>query len=243
MDRSNTIPSWPSRKGPKDFVTASDIKAEQIIYDDLSYARPDYSFIMEERGSVDIKDSEFRWVIDPLDGTINFLHGISSFCISIALEKRISKTRREIQAAVILSPIHKELFWAEKGQGAWLESTENRPITRLRVANRNKLNDTLLCVGSPKRDMTGTEEILDEVSSTRTFGTTALALAYVAAGRFDCFFQTGMSYWDIAAGALLVKEAGGYITDYQNNNALDTATSIIAANESLHGLVIKKLKN
>ena len=196
-----------SRKGPADFVSVADRKAEEIIHDRLSKSRPGYGFLMEEGGAIEGTDKTHRFIIDPLDGTLNFLHGVPQFAVSIGLERD-----GELRAGVILDVMRNELFWAETGEGAWIE---NR---RLRVASRRKLNEALVCTGIPQLGVSGFEAFLEEmamvrndVAAIRRFGSAALDLAWVAAGRFDAFWERRLSPWDIAAGFVLVKEAGGAI--------------------------------
>ncbi len=222
-----------SRKGPGDFVSTADHKSEKVIIAVLEKARPDYSFLLEESGEIKKKDSDFRWIVDPLDGTTNFLHGIPHWAISIALEKE-----GEIVAGVIYDPIKDELYTAEKGTGAYMN---NR---RMRVAGRNALADSLITVGTEKSatffgDISATASA---VGGIRRMGSACLDLAYVASGRFDAFWERGLHPWDAAAGSLLVREAGGYVTDFDGGKNFIYGRSIIAANSSLHAELIAKLK-
>ena len=196
-----------SRKGPADFVSAADQKAEEIIRKALEKSRPGYGFLLEEGGEVKGSDKTHRFIIDPLDGTLNFLHGIPHFAISIGLERE-----GKLRAGVIFDPMRNELFWAEEGQGAWME---NR---RLRVGARRKLTEAVVTTGIPQLGVNGGEKFLDELARVRTevaavrrFGSAALDLAWVAAGRFDGFWERGLSPWDIAAGFVLMQEAGGMV--------------------------------
>jgi myo-inositol-1(or 4)-monophosphatase len=196
-----------SRKGPADFVSNADRKAEEIIYDRLAKTRPGYGFQMEERGIVEGTDKSHRFIVDPLDGTLNFLHGIPQFAVSIGLERD-----GQLRAGVVLDVMRNEMFWAEVDEGCWLE---NR---RMRVGVRRKLNEAVVCTGIPQLGVPGREKFLEEldtvtqeVAAVRRFGSAALDLAWVAAGRFDCFWERGLSPWDIAAGFVLVTEAGGSI--------------------------------
>lgn len=200
-----------SRKGPADFVSAADRRAEEVIYENLLRDRPDYSFLMEEGGSKGKEDYEYRWIIDPLDGTTNFLHGIPHWSISIALEKRTAKGS-EIIAALIADPIKDEWYTAEKGAGSFVKRK------RLRVSGRSDPSTCLIAGGAP---FSGTKDIpqfvkeaepvFRETAGFRRFGSAALDMAYVAAGRFDGYWERGVKAWDIAAGCLLVREAGGFV--------------------------------
>jgi myo-inositol-1(or 4)-monophosphatase len=196
-----------SRKGPADFVSNADKKAEEIIHDRLSKARPGYGFLMEEGGTVAGTDKSHRFIVDPLDGTLNFLHGIPQFAVSIGLERD-----GVLRAGVVLDVMRNELFWAETGEGAWLENK------RLKVATRRKLNEAVVCTGIPQLGVPGFERFVgemvavrEEVAAIRRFGSAALDLAWVAAGRFDAFWERGLSPWDVAAGFVLVQEAGGSV--------------------------------
>ena len=217
-----------SRKGPADFVTSADIKAEKTLFEELSKARPGYSFLMEERGAVEGTDKSHRWIVDPLDGTTNFLHGIPHFAISIGLERE-----GVLVAGVIYNVVRDELYWAEKGQGAYLNDR------RLRVAARGDLRDALFATGTPYLGKPGHDVFLGEVerviartAGVRRFGAAALDLAYVAAGRFDGFWERGLSAWDIAAGAVLVREAGGFISEIDGGDFMKTG-AVVAANDRL----------
>ena len=227
-----------SRKGPADFVSIADKRAEKILFEELANARPDFGFLMEEHGEIAGKRDDIRFIIDPLDGTTNFLHGIPHFAISIAVEER-----KEIVAGVVYAPLTDELYWAEKGQGAFLNDT------RLRVSGRTKMEAALLATGIPFKGRDGHElflaemtEIAPEVAGIRRFGAASLDLAYVAAGRYDGFWESGLNSWDVAAGALLVREAGGYVTDYDGRQAVVEAGTIIAANDRLHAPLERMLK-
>ena len=210
-----------SRKGPRDFVTNSDIKVEKIIFEELKKARPNYSFISEEKGYENNKDTSNTWVIDPIDGTINFLHGIPHFAISIAL-----KTNNEIVSGLIYDPIKDEMFFAEKDNGAFFNNH------RIRVSKKNNLNDCLFATGGKINQ--------DLDLPNRKSGCAALDLAYVASGRYDGYFQNDLNLWDIAAGIILIKEAGGIINDIdlnqtQNLKVIASSTDISTKfNEKLH---------
>ncbi len=228
-----------SKKGPADFVSAADLKAEQTLVEELSRVRPGYGFLAEERGAVEGTDKSHRWIIDPLDGTTNFLHAIPHFCISVALERE-----GELVAGVIYNPSANEIFWAEKGKGAFLNNEK-----RLRVAARRHLDESILATGVPFLGKQGHGQFLKEmhqltqrVAGIRRFGSAALDLAYVAAGRFDGFWERDLSPWDIAAGALIVVEAGGKVTTADGDRYASEATSVLVANADLHPLILERLK-
>ena len=199
-----------SLKGPGDFVTASDKKVEEIIISELQKARPNYSILSEEVGNIKNDDS-FKWIIDPIDGTANFLHGIPHFAISIGLE-----SDGEIICGMIYDPIKDEIFAAEKGNGSYLNNQ------RIRVSSRSKLKDCIIFTGGPKTESQDRDLALKEYNSfsskvlipIRKLGSAALDMAYVAAGRSDGFWQRNLNYWDIAAGIILVRESGGFVTDF-----------------------------
>jgi myo-inositol-1(or 4)-monophosphatase len=216
-----------SRKGPADFVSTADRKAEEILRDRLEKARPGYGFLLEEGGVVEGTDKTHRFIIDPLDGTLNFLHGIPHFAVSIGLERD-----GKLRAGVVFDPMRNELFWAEEGEGCWLENK------RLRVASRRKLNEAVICTGIPQLGNDGFEKFVEEmisvrneVAAVRRFGSAALDLAWVAAGRFDGFWERGLSPWDIAAGFVLVQEAGGTVISLGKADAREG--DFVAANPSL----------
>jgi len=218
-----------SRKGPGDFVTAADLRAEKILHEELAKARPGYGFLMEEAGHVEGPDKSHRWIIDPLDGTTNFLHGMPHFAISIALERD-----GELVDGVIYNPVSDDLFVAEKGQGAYLNDR------RLRVAARTRLDDAVVATGIPFKGMDGhaafareLEVIMPQVAGVRRFGAASLDLAWVAAGRFDGFWEHGLQPWDVAAGIVMVREAGGFVTDIAGGGRLLEGQGIIAANADL----------
>ena len=192
-----------SQKGPADFVSNADLKAEKIVRIELAKARPAFGFLMEESGATAGADKANRWIVDPLDGTTNFLHGLPHWAVSIALERE-----GEVVAGVIYEPIRDELFWAEKGQGAYLNAQ------RLRVSERRRLDEALVATGAPFRGhgnhplfLTQIAAVMAETAGIRRFGSAALDLAYVAAGRFDAFWETHLKPWDIAAGSLIVTGA------------------------------------
>ena len=226
-----------SRKGPADFVTNADKKAEEIIFEELKYARPTYSFLMEEGGEVKGEDGQHRWIIDPLDGTTNFLHSIPLFGVAIALERN-----GQIVASVFYNPITEELYTAEKGQGAWLN---NR---RLRVAARKKMADAVIGVGIKTTGTSNdvlTLKQLGVISSScagiRRTGSASTDLAWLAAGRIDGYFEAKLSPWDIAMGYLLVKEAGGFITDYSGKDNSIGKGEVVAGNEIIQAKLLKAI--
>jgi len=219
-----------SRKGPADFVSTADLRAEKILREELERARPDYGFLMEESGSSGAKNGEQRhWIVDPLDGTSNFLHGLPHFSISLALEER-----GEVIAAVILDPIKDELFTAEKGQGAFLNDR------RIRASGRRRVDEALFATGIPFKGTGGHQIFLKELeqvmavsAGVRRWGTASLDLAYVAAGRFEGFWERGLKPWDIAAGILLVREAGGLVSEIGGRSITLNSPSILATNVHL----------
>lgn len=219
-----------SRKGAADFVSAADIRSEQILYEELSKGRPKYGFFMEERGEIPGADSSNRWVVDPLDGTTNFLHGLAQFAISICLERD-----RQPHAGVVYNPSTDELFWAEKGEGAWLNDR------RIRVSTRSAAEDALFATGLPFKGKEGrdralkeTERVLAATAGVRRFGSAALDLAFVAAGRFDAYWERGLHDWDVGAGIVLVREAGGIVAEIEGGDDPMHSGSILAANAVIH---------
>ena len=220
-----------SVKGPSDFVSSADKKVEKTLINELKKSRPDYSFLTEETGEIKLKNSEYRWIIDPIDGTLNFLHGIPHFAISVALEKK-----NEVVCGVIYDPIKNEMFLAEKESGAYLNNT------RIRVSSRKKLKDCMLFTGGPTFTSKNKELNFTEYkkisyflpSPIRKMGSATLDMAYVAAGRADGFFQRNLNYWDIAAGIIIVKEAGGFITDYSGNSDYISGRNIIVTNSFIN---------
>ncbi len=228
-----------SMKGPGDFVTAADQRTERLLIEELKKARPGYPFLLEESGVIDGPDKSHRFIIDPLDGTTNFMHGIPHFAISIALERE-----GQIVSGVIFNPVTNDLFVGEKGQGAFLNDK------RLRVAARKQVKDTLSATGIPFMGKDGHQRFLSELatvmgSSTgvRRFGSAALDLAWVAAGRYDAFWERGLKPWDIAAGMLMVREAGGVVSDLNGGEKPLETGGVLAANETLHPLFLKLLKD
>ncbi len=227
-----------SRKGAADFVSAADIKAEQTIFEALSKARPGYGFLGEERGMIEGTDKTHTWIVDPLDGTTNFLHAIPHFAVNVALEREGA-----VVAAVTFNPITNELFWAEKGKGCYVNDK------RLRVAGRQRMDESVLATGIPflghgqhARFLKELHQMSQRVAGVRRFGSAALDLAYVAAGRFDGYWERDLSRWDLAAGLLLVTEAGGKVTNADGEGDILGTGSICAANLELHPLILDRLK-
>jgi myo-inositol-1(or 4)-monophosphatase len=228
-----------SMKGPADFVSAADRRAEEILFAELTKARPGYGFLGEEGGGREGDDKTHTWIVDPLDGTTNFLHGIPQFAISIALERE-----GVIVAGVIYNPANEELFQAERGKGAFLNDQ------RLRVAARRRLPDSVVACGVPhfgrgdlalfRAELAAVQE---KVAGLRRFGAAALDLAWVAAGRFDAFWERDLSSWDMAAGILMVREAGGFATDLDGGDAIFGKRQVIAGNEFLHKALLQTLKD
>lgn len=232
-----------SRKGPADFVTRADKQAEATLFEELRKARPDWGFLMEEGGVVEGSPGKPRWVVDPLDGTSNFLHGIPHFAISIAVqEPRADGSWGDVVAGLVYQPVTDESFWAEKSRGAWLQDR------RLRVSARRHLEDALIATGIPfagHGDMSEWVRIYAElgprVAGIRRFGAAALDLAWVAAGRFDAFWESSLQPWDSAAGCLLVREAGGFVSDFRGRSLPICAETVLAGNDQLHSKVHKLL--
>ena len=228
-----------SKKGPGDFVSNADHRAEEIIFEHLSKARPGYGFVMEERGIVEGSDKTNRFIVDPLDGTLNFLHGQPHYAVSIGLERE-----GKLFTGVVYDVAKNEIFWAETGRGCWLE---NR---KLRVAARTRLEQTVVATGTP---WVGKAEAAHQqfwgelaamtpvVAGIRRYGSAALDLAYVAAGRFDGFWERGLKAWDIAAGIVLVREAGGFVEEIDGGDLLTTG-NILAANEALFPNLQQRLR-
>ncbi len=228
-----------SVKGPADFVSTADLQAERTLKQELSKARPGYGFLAEEGGTEAGSDGQNRWIIDPLDGTTNFLHGIPHFCISVALERD-----GDLIAGMIYEPLRDEMFFAEKGSGAFVNHK------RLRVSGRRALGDAVIATGIPFRErgdhpryLTLLESVMGNTAGVRRFGAAALDLAYVAAGRFDGFFEFGLSAWDVAAGILIVREAGGFVTEIDGGKNMLTSGSILASNDLLRMPLGKLLRD
>ncbi len=225
-----------SIKGPSDFVSQADIRAEQTLREELNKARPGYAFLMEESGESGSPNWSWRWVVDPLDGTTNFLHGIPHWCISIALERRLPDGSSEVNAGLIYAPTTDEMFWAEKGTGAFVNER------RMRVSARREMSESVFATGIPfgavsvprRQAFSRTlASIMPQVAGIRRFGSAALDLAWVAAGRYEGYWELGIKHWDIAAGMLMVKEAGGYATDTEDGDPRETQ-AIVAANPYMH---------
>jgi myo-inositol-1(or 4)-monophosphatase len=227
-----------SKKGPSDFVSAADLKSEEILVEELTKVRPGYGILAEERGLVEGTDKTHRWIIDPLDGTTNFLHAIPHFAITVALERD-----GELVAGVTHNPVTNEIFWTERGKGAFLNDK------RLRVAARKTLGEAVIATGIPFQGKTGHGQFLKElhqlsqrVAGIRRFGSAALDLAYVAAGRFDAYWERDLKPWDLAAGRLMVTEAGGKVTAVEGGEFGLDEGSVLASNLDLHPLVLERLK-
>ena len=230
-----------SSKGPGDFVTSADKRTEKILIEELQKAHPDYGVITEESGTINESNIKNRWIIDPIDGTMNFLNGVPQFAISIGYEED-----GEIKCGVIFNPIMNEMFCAEKGNGAYLNNS------RIRVSNKKKIKDALLVTGGPKGVSKIKDKIFSEyinvsnhVSNVRKFGSASLDMAYVACGRFDGYWQRELNYWDIAAGIIILKEAGGFVDFFEQDINLPLKRNVLASNsniqEQLRGLIIKKV--
>ncbi|MBN9533083.1 MAG: inositol monophosphatase [Alphaproteobacteria bacterium] len=227
-----------SLKGPADFVSNADRRTERILIEELSRTRPGYGFLVEESGTIEGPDKTHRFIIDPLDGTTNFLHSIPHFAISIALERE-----GQIVSALVYNPISDDLFIAEKGHGAYLNDK------RLRVAARKQMRDALSATGIPFMGKDGHERFLGELAAVmavspgvRRFGSAALDLAWLAAGRYDAYWERGLQIWDIAAGVLLVREAGGVVSDLDGGARMLESGNILAANEALHPQFLKLIR-
>ena len=219
-----------SEKGPGDFVTSADKRTEKILIDELQKAHPEYGILSEEAGIINKSNISNRWIIDPIDGTMNFLNGIPQFAISIGYEED-----GEIKCGVIFNPIMNEMFCAEKGNGAYLNNS------RIRVSNKKKIKDALIVTGGPKGSSEIKEKIFSEyinvskrVSNVRKFGSAALDMAYVACGRFDGYWQRELNYWDIAAGIIILKEAGGLVDFFEEEEKLPLKKNILATNSNIH---------
>ncbi|MBD8893701.1 inositol monophosphatase family protein [Roseibium litorale] len=227
-----------SRKGPGDFVSAADRRAEEIVRTELTRARPTFGLVMEESGEVEGTDGQHRWHIDPLDGTTNFLHGIPIFAISIALERA-----GQVVAGVIYNPVMDELYTAERGRGAFVNDR------RLRVAARSELPDMVFGTGLPMigkgdhgRALKELRYFMPEVAGIRRCGAASLDLAWTAAGRLDGYWEHNLNSWDLAAGILMVKEAGGYVSDAEGKESMLTSGDVVAGNEFAHKHMLRLIK-
>ena len=231
-----------SAKGPGDFVSSADKRTEKILIEELQRAHPEFGIITEETGIINKSNTQNRWIIDPIDGTMNFLNGVPQFAISIGYEEN-----NEIKCGVIFNPITNEMFTAEKGNGAYLNNS------RIRVSNKKNVKDSLLVTGGPKQASKIKERIFSEyinlsknASNIRKFGSAALDMAYVASGRFDGFWQRELNYWDIAAGIIIIKEAGGFINFFEEDKQNPLKKNIIASNSNIHeklkGLIKKDIE-
>jgi len=229
-----------STKGPGDFVTSADKRTEKILINELQKAHPGYGIITEETGIINKSNVKNRWIIDPIDGTMNFLNGIPQFAISVGYEEE-----SEIKCGVIFNPITNEMFCAEKGNGAYLNNS------RIRVSNKKNIKDALLVTGGPKQASKIKDKIFSEyikvsnhVSNIRKFGSAALDIAYVACGRFDGYWQRELNYWDVAAGIIILKEAGGFINFFEEDKEAPLKRNILASNSIIHdelsNLILKK---
>ena len=229
-----------SAKGPGDFVTSADKRTERILIDELQKAHSEYGIVTEESGVINKSNLKNRWIIDPIDGTMNFLNGVPQFAISVGYEES-----GELKCGVIFNPISNEMFCAEKGNGSYLNNS------RIRVSNKKKIKDALLVTGGPKGESKIKEKIFSEyirvsknVSNVRKFGSAALDMAYVACGRFDGYWQRELNYWDIAAGVIILKEAGGFVDFFEEDSLMPLKKNILATNSNIHeelrGLLVKK---
>ena len=228
-----------SLKGPANFVTAADHRAEEILHGELTRARPGYGLLMEERGEIEGADRSHRWIVDPLDGTTNFLHGIPIFAVSIALERD-----GDLVAGLIFNPVSHETFTAERGKGAFFNDR------RLRVSARTELEDCVIGTGIPHSGRPGhpvflreLEAVMGSSAGVRRCGAAALDLAWTAAGRFDGFWERNLRAWDIAAGIVILRAAGGYVSDTDGKDLMLKSGNIVAGNEAIHRKLLKLIKN
>ena len=219
-----------STKGPGDFVSSADKRTENILINELQKAHPEYGIVTEEAGIINKSNTKNRWIIDPIDGTMNFLNGVPQFAISIGYEED-----GEVKCGVIFNTIMNEMFCAEKGNGAYLNNS------RIRVSNKKGLKDALIVTGGPKGNSKIKDKIFSEyinvsnnVSNVRKFGSAALDIAYVACGRFDGYWQRELNYWDIAAGIIILKEAGGFVDFFEDDPKLPIKKNILASNSNIH---------
>ena len=219
-----------SAKGPGDFVTSADKRTEKTLIDELQKAHPEYGLVTEETGIINKSNIKNRWIIDPIDGTMNFLNGIPQFAISIGYEED-----GEIKCGVIFNPITNEMFCAEKGNGSYLNNS------RIRVSNKKNIKNAMLVTGGPKGASKIKDQIFAEyinvsknVSNVRKFGSAALDMAYVACGRFDGYWQRELNYWDVAAGIIILKEAGGFVDFFEEDKISPLKKNILATNSNIH---------
>ena len=219
-----------STKGPGDFVTSADKRTEKILIEELLKAKPEYGIISEEAGIINKSNTINRWIIDPIDGTMNFMNGIPQFAISVAYEEE-----NEIKCGVIFNPIMNEMFCAEKGNGAYLNNQ------RIRVSKKKEIKNALIVTGGPKSVSKIKEKIFKEyinvsnnVANLRKFGSAALDMAYVACGRFDGYWQRELNYWDIAAGIVILKEAGGFLDFFEQDDKFPLKKNVLATNSNIH---------
>ncbi len=219
-----------SSKGPGDFVSSADKRTEKILIEELQKANPEYGIISEEIGIINNSNNKNRWIIDPIDGTMNFINGVPQFAISIGYEED-----NEVKCGIIYNPITNEMFFADKGNGAFLNNT------RIRVSNKKRIRDALLVTGGPKqaskiKDKIFTEyiKISSHTSNIRKFGSAALDIAFVACGRFDGYWQREINYWDIAAGVIILKEAGGFVEFFDDDPKFPLKKNIVASNSNIH---------
>jgi myo-inositol-1(or 4)-monophosphatase len=227
-----------SKKGPADFVSTADRRTERMLIEELRKARPGYGFLVEEHGLIEGPDKTHRFIIDPIDGTTNFLHGLPQFAISIALERE-----GQLASALVFNPVTDEMFVAERGHGAYLNDK------RLRVAARKHLSESLIASGAPFMGKEGHDQflaelraVLDATAGMRRFGAASLDLAWVAAGKFDAFWERNLQTWDVAAGILLVREAGGMVSDLSGRDRMLETGDILAANETLHRPLLELIR-
>ena len=217
-------------KAPGDFVTSADKRTEKILIEELQKSHPEYGIVTEESGVINKSNSKNKWIIDPIDGTMNFLNGIPQFAISVGYEED-----NEIKCGVIFNPITNEMYLAEKGSGAYLNNS------RIRVSNKKSIKDSIIVTGGPKQSSKIKEKIFSEyinvsknVSNVRKFGSAALDMAYVASGRFDGYWQRELNYWDIAAGIIILKEAGGFVDFFEADMNAPLKKNILATNSNIH---------
>ncbi|MDR7103105.1 inositol monophosphatase family protein [Croceicoccus sp. BE223] len=238
-----------SRKGPSDFVSKADRAAERTLWEELRAARPGWGFLLEESGEIEGEEGKPRFIIDPLDGTTNFLHGLPHFAISIAVQEPALDGKGpdgsgwgEVTHGVVYQPVTDETFWAEKSRGAWLHDA------RLRVSARRDLADSVIATGVPFAGAGNfgqwakiAGEIAPRVAGIRRFGSASLDLAWVAAGRYEGYWEAGLKPWDTAAGCLLVREAGGFVSDWRGRSLQICDQTVLAGNDALHSRLHKLL--